>query len=145
MVELPEIPVCAAMIVCPPISTLCATWIEVIEFHATPDNRRFKRAAVDTRIGSDFDIIFNDDFAHLRKFHVSLAIPDETKAVRADHSTGMDDDSIPDLHIFINDCARIDRAVVSDLASFPDIASRFDHGRGFRRRRRIRLLLRVRF
>src|SRR5262249_55245319 len=69
---------------------------QVVELDAATDHGGFQRTAVDAGVGSDFDVIFNNNAADLRKFHVAVAIFYVAEAIGSDHGAGMNDDVISD-------------------------------------------------
>ncbi len=57
---------------------------EIINFRALADDRVFKGATVNARIGSDLDVILNNDATDLGDLEMTLRAHSETEPVLAD-------------------------------------------------------------
>ena len=69
---------------------------EIVDLSAFADHRIAGGAAVDGRVGSDFDVVLNDGPSGLRDFLVSLRRPQIAEPVLPDADAGMDDDAVAD-------------------------------------------------
>jgi hypothetical protein len=89
---------------------------EVIDLGALADNRRPKRAAVDGDVGSNFNIIVDDDLADLRDFPLNAGVQDVTKTVAANDRACMDTDAPANL------CLTVENGVGEELGAGADDA-----------------------
>ena len=114
---------------------------EVIKFHATTDNRRVCFRTIDAGIGSDLDVVLDNDVAQLRNFVESaLGVGCESEAVGADHDACVEDAAAAYAAALVNLHARVKRRSLADgdavadidlrvdPAAVADARSRFDHG-----------------
>src|SRR5690606_36124020 len=69
---------------------------EIINFRALADHRILKGAPVDGCIGSDLDVVLNDDTADLRHLEVAARAHREAEAVLADADTGVNENPVAD-------------------------------------------------
>ena len=103
---------------------------EVVYLRPATDARGFERAAVDSCIGADFDIILDNELADLREFFVAplCRITDIAEAVAAEDRARMDDHSVADTRPRINGYSRVDFAVFFNADVSADYAARTDPG-----------------
>ena len=82
---LPEIPLCAAITVFSPMTTLWATWIRLSSFDALLDPGLADRRAVDGAVGADLDVVLDHDDPDLGDLFVrAVRFRGEAEAVAAD-------------------------------------------------------------
>src|SRR5258708_2255094 len=106
---------------------------KIVEFDALGNAGIVQRAAIDGGVCADFDIVRDLHDADLRKFPVAAIAVDVTEAVRANHRSRVNLDTIADssacVHghagiqaaIFTNPASRADDAMRTDLRPFPDM------------------------
>ena len=126
-------PTWAAIRQCRPIETVVCDLDEIVDLGALADDGVAGRAAVDRRIGADFDVVLNDDAPGLRDFLMSLRTRQIAEAVLADASAGMDDHAVADQSVQDRG-AGADRAIAADA----DIGTDDRAGPDQRARRRSR-------
>src|SRR5688572_27191473 len=71
---------------------------EVIELDAVLDDCVLDRAAIDRRVGADFDVVADHDAADLRYFLPLAVVGREAETVRADHGSRVHDATRADAH-----------------------------------------------
>src|SRR5438046_1220925 len=107
---------------------------KIVELHTAANDGRFERAAIDTSVGADLDVIFDNNLAHLRKFHMGVAVFHKPETVCADYRASMNDDAVSNFNTLVNDDSRIERAVVADPRALPDVAAGIDYSSASNRR-----------
>ena len=65
---------------------------QVVDFCALPDECGSERGPVDSHVGSDFDVIFNDDDASLWNFMMTAFVLNVSESVTSNHGSGVDND-----------------------------------------------------
>ena len=88
---------------------------QVVEFRAPADARTAQRSAIHTGVRAQLDLVFDHYGADLREFMVALVVAHKAKPVRADHHAGMQNHSIPDGHVVIDDDVGMDDTVAVNL------------------------------
>src|SRR6266540_4551193 len=100
---------------------------KVIDLGAAADDRRAERAAVDARVGADFDVVLKNDVADLRDLEVPALVEDVSKTVRADDHAGVNADPRADLRAGGERHIREQSNVFGQLAIGPDVIAGFEH------------------
>src|SRR6185503_3637036 len=95
----------------------------VVDLHALLDEGVIERAAVDGGVGADLDIVADAHAADLRNLDPAAALVGEAEAVRADHCARVDDGSLSDGTIRINDDPRIEAAALAYAHALADDAA----------------------
>src|SRR5215470_190013 len=126
---------------------------EIVDLGALPDHGVPDGPAVDRRIGTDLDIVLDDDAPDLGNLMGSARPAHKAEAVLSDGAAGVDDDAIADqrmhdrgarpdgaiaadAHVLADDRARADDGATADLGTGPDHGGRingyavFQAGRG---------------
>ena len=89
---------------------------KVIDFDTFSNKRRTHCSAVNGAIGTNFNVILNDDISDLRNFLIHpVLIWCITKSVRTNHRTGMNDHVLSNLTICIDADIRKKYGIVPDL------------------------------
>ena len=101
---------------------------QVVELRSPSNPRLLQRAAVDSGVGADLHVVFNQQRPLLRKLGVSagLLIAHIAKAIRAQHHSRMDDNAIPQRGSRIEHGARINAAVLADAHARADDRASID-------------------
>ena len=73
-----------------------------------------ERAAIDSRVGAQLDVVFDDDRADLRKFVVTHVSAHISKTVSANDNSGMQNHAVTDHHAILNENIRMNYAVRAD-------------------------------
>src|SRR5881397_2379641 len=108
------------------VQTCALPIYEVVDLRAAADDRRTERAAVDARVGADFNVVLQNDVADLRDLEVLALVEDVSEAVRADDRTGMNADPRADLRAGAERHAREQADVLAHLAIGPDVIAGFE-------------------
>src|SRR5690606_17674052 len=82
-------------------------------------DRVVERSPVDSRVGSDLDVILNDDAADLRHLEVALRAHGEAEAILADPYAGVQNDPVANESMG-DGGSRADVAVTADGAAIAD-------------------------
>src|SRR5262249_11699361 len=92
---------------------------QVIDLRATTNDRHVERAAIDSRIGTDLNVVLDFQTPDLgkRKIAAGLLVAYITESVAAQHSSAMDDYAIADRCRRIDCDFRINAAVASGFYS----------------------------
>ena len=103
---------------------------EIIDFCALADASFVEGSAVDGRVGSDFDVVFEDETADLRGLLVAscLRVADVAEAFTAEDGSGLDDDAIAKMDCGIDGDVGVDAAVRSDRDIVADYCAGADGG-----------------
>ena len=101
---------------------------KIIQLRATFDERFRKRRPINRRIGTNFDIIFNNDSADLRNFVVSVADRREPEPVAPNNSAAVDNHSVPNRDFLSDTNVWIDKSIITDFRAFTDIDERLNDG-----------------
>ena len=101
---------------------------EIIQFRATFDKCFRKCGSVDSCVGSDLNIVFNDDGSDLWDLMVAIAHGCESEAVTTDNGTTVDNHSVSDGYLFSDINVRIDKSIGTDFRAFADINEGLNDG-----------------
>jgi len=93
---------------------------EIIDLHATSDDRFTEGRPIHCGIGADFNVILDDDDPRLGNLDPLLARASITEAVAADYDTGVERDPITQTAPLAHDNVRMKHAVRADLHLFAD-------------------------
>ncbi len=96
---------------------------QIINLGSAPDYGTTKSCAIHGAVGSDFDIIANDNSAGLGDFEPFSAHRREAEAVCAYHNTGMEDASCAYGDSFAESHVRVDDGVCAYAAAVADVDS----------------------
>src|SRR5712671_6504634 len=101
---------------------------EIIDFRAPTDAGFIERAPIDRGVRADLNIVFDDEASDLGELFVAsrLGIADVTETLTAQHSTGLDNDSIAERSAGINSDIRVEAAVSADFNVVADHAAGAD-------------------
>src|SRR5713226_5558566 len=122
---------------------------EVVDLRAPPADGVAERRAVDRRVGTDLDVVLDEDAAHLRDLPVRLPGERVAEPVGADHRAGVDDHAAPEPDARAEHHARVEHGVLPDLGARADERegvdaharaqhrTRLDHGERAHRRGRV--------
>lgn len=91
---------------------------QVVDFCALPDVGGSERGPVDRHIGSDFDVIFNDDDASLWNFMMTAFVLNVSESVTSDHGSGVDNDPGAYPASVLNTHVRMKYGIITDGDAF---------------------------
>jgi len=91
---------------------------EIVDLHATSDDRFTEGRPIHCGIGADFNVILDDDDPRLWNLDPLLARTRITEAVAADYNTGVERDPITQTASLAHDNVRMKHAVRADLHLF---------------------------
>src|SRR5713226_7084402 len=100
---------------------------QIINLGALADDRRAQRGAVYRRVGSDFNIVPDDDVADLKDLPVPAFVENIAVSVGTDDGAGMDRDAVSELRPRVKDHVRKQARVLADLAIAPDMVACHEH------------------
>lgn len=101
---------------------------QIVDLRAPFDNSGVDCSTVYRCIGTDLDIIMNDNIAGMRNFYMLLTIPLIAESIRANNGTGMNNDVAPDTGISQNRDMRMNEAMISNRNIFANKTVRGDQG-----------------
>lgn len=89
---------------------------QIIDLRAASNTRFVEGCAIDRRIGSDFDVVLDDDATPLGHGDgTTIFVRHVAEAIRAEYDTGLKYDAIPDSSVLAQDSARVDPTITADL------------------------------
>ena len=88
---------------------------QIIQLYTFLDNGTAHRGAVDTGIGTNFNIVFNGYDADLWNFLIAVGRGSKTKAVSSYHGTGVQYHVGTNLAVVINRYVRVEQGVAADF------------------------------
>lgn len=95
---------------------------EVVDLHALANDGGLHFSAVDSGVGTDFDIVMYYHFAKvLDLLPRTVFLRSVAEAVRADYAVGVEYDIVADLHSRVDAYSRIDDAVLSYRSAVSDV------------------------
>jgi len=94
---------------------------EIVELDSAAQHGVAETAPIDRTVGSDLAIVFYPHAAELKQFDLmSQFVGHEAESIRADHRSGMNDDSVSYFAFAIDRHIRVDYGVVANAASIPN-------------------------
>ena len=99
---------------------------KVVELHTLMNNGLSHGRAVDTGIGTNLHIIFDNYNTQLRNLLVTFGVRCETKAVGTNHATGMDGYILANLTTIVDGDVGIDDRTIANLHAFTHKSERTD-------------------
>lgn len=100
---------------------------KVINLRAFTDSRFTHCCAINRRIRSDFDVVFDHDNAHLRYLAIMSAVKCEAEPIRSDYRTGMNNHSVTKFDVMPDRCIRMQVAIVAYYRAFADKDLRLEY------------------
>ena len=100
---------------------------EIIDLRALADDRGPKRRPVDRGVGTDLDVILDQDLSHLRHLAVLASIKHVSESVRPDHRAGMDPHAFPEMRTLVERHVREQARLLTHRAVVPHVDLRDQH------------------
>ena len=96
---------------------------EVIDDHAVFHHRVLERAAIDRRVGSDFNIVSNHHRRELLDFHPTLCAGCIAKTISTDRCVGVDRTAFTNFHCVTDDRTGLDHGIRTDARAMANVGT----------------------
>ena len=97
---------------------------EVIDDHAVFHHGVLERAAIDRRVGSDFNIVANHHRRELLDFHPTLCAGRVAKTISTDRCVGVDRAALANFHRVTDHRTGLDHRISTDARAMANVSTR---------------------
>src|SRR5690349_5945860 len=101
---------------------------KVVDLCAPPDHCGAKGSAINRHIGTNFNIIPDENVPDLKDFEMHPTVGHVTETVRADHTAGVDPHTVAQFRPRIKDCVREEMDILAQAATRPNKITPLEDG-----------------